>query len=25
VIGAHDWSSPANIGAVERLLEQPEE
>jgi cytochrome c biogenesis protein CcmG/thiol:disulfide interchange protein DsbE len=24
VIGAHDWSSPANIGAVERLLEQPE-
>jgi cytochrome c biogenesis protein CcmG, thiol:disulfide interchange protein DsbE len=22
VIGAHDWSSPANIGAVERLLEQ---
>ncbi len=24
-IGAHDWSSPANIGAVERLLEQPEE
>jgi cytochrome c biogenesis protein CcmG, thiol:disulfide interchange protein DsbE len=25
VIGAHDWSSPANIGAVERLLEQPGE
>ncbi len=25
VIGAHDWSSPANIGAVERLLDQPEE
>jgi cytochrome c biogenesis protein CcmG, thiol:disulfide interchange protein DsbE len=25
VIGAHDWSSPANIGAVERLLEQPEQ
>ncbi len=25
VIGAHDWSSPANIGAVERLLTQPEE
>jgi cytochrome c biogenesis protein CcmG, thiol:disulfide interchange protein DsbE len=25
VIGAHDWSSLANIGAVERLLEQPEE
>jgi cytochrome c biogenesis protein CcmG, thiol:disulfide interchange protein DsbE len=25
VIGAHDWSSPANIGAVERLLSQPEE
>jgi cytochrome c biogenesis protein CcmG, thiol:disulfide interchange protein DsbE len=25
VIGAHDWSSPANIGAVERLLEQPKE
>jgi len=25
VIGAHDWSSPANISAVERLLEQPEE
>jgi cytochrome c biogenesis protein CcmG, thiol:disulfide interchange protein DsbE len=25
VIGAHDWSSPANIGAVERLLEQPED
>jgi cytochrome c biogenesis protein CcmG, thiol:disulfide interchange protein DsbE len=25
LIGAHDWSSPANIGAVERLLEQPEE
>jgi hypothetical protein len=25
VIGAHDWSSPANVGAVERLLEQPEE
>jgi peroxiredoxin len=25
VIGAHDWSSPANRGAVERLLEQPEE
>ena len=25
VIGAHDWSSPANIAAVERLLEQPEE
>jgi cytochrome c biogenesis protein CcmG/thiol:disulfide interchange protein DsbE len=25
VIGAHDWGSPANIGAVERLLEQPEE
>jgi len=23
VIGAHDWSSPANVGAVERLLEQP--
>jgi peroxiredoxin len=23
VIGAHDWSSPANRGAVERLLEQP--
>ena len=25
VIGAHDWSSPANVGAVERLLQQPEE
>jgi peroxiredoxin len=25
VIGAHDWSSPANVGAVERLLSQPEE
>jgi peroxiredoxin len=25
VIGAHDWSSPANVGAVERLLAQPEE
>jgi cytochrome c biogenesis protein CcmG, thiol:disulfide interchange protein DsbE len=25
VIGAHDWSSPANIGTVERLLQQPEE
>jgi cytochrome c biogenesis protein CcmG, thiol:disulfide interchange protein DsbE len=25
VIGAHDWSSPANIGAVERLLKQPKE
>jgi cytochrome c biogenesis protein CcmG, thiol:disulfide interchange protein DsbE len=25
LIGGHDWSSPANIGAVERLLEQPEE
>jgi peroxiredoxin len=25
VIGAHDWSSPANIAAVARLLEQPEE
>jgi len=25
VIGAHDWSSPANIAAVERLLEQPEQ
>ena len=25
VIGAHEWSSPANVGAVERLLEQPEE
>jgi cytochrome c biogenesis protein CcmG, thiol:disulfide interchange protein DsbE len=25
VIGDHDWSSPANIAAVERLLEQPEE
>ena len=25
VIGAHDWSSAANVGAVERLLEQPEE
>ena len=25
VIGAHDWSSPANRGAVERLLDQPEE
>jgi cytochrome c biogenesis protein CcmG, thiol:disulfide interchange protein DsbE len=23
VIGAHDWSSPANRVAVERLLEQP--
>ncbi len=23
VIGAHDWSSPANRGIVERLLEQP--
>jgi cytochrome c biogenesis protein CcmG, thiol:disulfide interchange protein DsbE len=23
VIGAHDWNSPANRGAVERLLEQP--
>jgi peroxiredoxin len=23
VIGAHDWSSPANRAAVERLLEQP--
>jgi peroxiredoxin len=25
VIGAHDWSSPANISAVARLLEQPGE
>jgi hypothetical protein len=25
VIGAHDWSSPANISAVARLLEQPAE
>lgn len=25
VIGAHDWSSPANMGTVERLLRQPEE
>jgi peroxiredoxin len=25
VIGAHDWSSPANRGAVERLLQQPGE
>jgi cytochrome c biogenesis protein CcmG/thiol:disulfide interchange protein DsbE len=25
VIGAHDWSSPANLATVERLLEQPEE
>ncbi|HEY7480419.1 MAG TPA: TlpA disulfide reductase family protein [Gemmatimonadales bacterium] len=25
VIGAHDWSSSANVGAVERLLSQPEE
>ena len=25
VIGAHDWSSPANIATVERLLEQPEQ
>ena len=25
VIGAHDWSSAANVGAVERLLQQPEE
>jgi cytochrome c biogenesis protein CcmG, thiol:disulfide interchange protein DsbE len=25
VIGAHDWSSPANIAAVQRLLDQPEE
>ena len=25
VIGAHDWSSPANIATVERLLEQPGE
>ena len=25
VIGAHDWSSPANRSAVERLLKQPEE
>ena len=25
VIGAHDWSSPANRGTVERLLAQPEE
>jgi cytochrome c biogenesis protein CcmG, thiol:disulfide interchange protein DsbE len=25
VIGGHDWSSPANLAAVERLLEQPEE
>jgi cytochrome c biogenesis protein CcmG/thiol:disulfide interchange protein DsbE len=25
VIGAHDWNSPANVGAVERLLSQPEE
>ncbi len=25
VIGAHDWSSAANVGAVERLLRQPEE
>jgi cytochrome c biogenesis protein CcmG, thiol:disulfide interchange protein DsbE len=25
VIGAHDWSSPVNVGAVERLLRQPEE
>jgi cytochrome c biogenesis protein CcmG/thiol:disulfide interchange protein DsbE len=25
VIGAHDWSSSANIGVVERLLQQPEE
>jgi peroxiredoxin len=24
VIGAHDWSSPANRGTVERLLAQPE-
>ncbi len=24
VIGAHDWSSPANRSAVERLLAQPE-
>ena len=25
VIGAHDWSSRANIAAVQRLLGQPEE
>jgi peroxiredoxin len=25
VIGAHDWSSPANVGTVERLLRLPEE
>jgi peroxiredoxin len=25
VIGAHDWSSSANVGAVVRLLNQPEE
>ncbi|HWB40728.1 MAG TPA: TlpA disulfide reductase family protein [Gemmatimonadales bacterium] len=25
VIGAHDWSSPANVAAVQRLLDQPEE
>jgi peroxiredoxin len=25
VIGAHDWSSPANLATVERLLQQPEE
>ena len=24
VIGAHDWSSPANRSTVERLLAQPE-
>ena len=24
VIGAHDWASPANRSAVERLLAQPE-
>ena len=23
VIGAHDWSSPANLSTVARLLEQP--
>jgi cytochrome c biogenesis protein CcmG, thiol:disulfide interchange protein DsbE len=25
VIGAHDWSSPANRSTVERLLAQPED
>ena len=25
VLGAHDWSSAANVGADERLLQQPEE